>query len=146
MITRKSKNIVFILTLVFLLTSCNSSRQASVQHHVQQKNEAISERRKHAVTADSVFVYRLDSVFVERRAADTVRVERFRTLFRDRWHTDTLILVHTDTVTRVTAETVTLTHVEYRMRGWQRALMWAGGLVLLAWACCLAIWIAGRLR
>lgn len=75
-------------------------------------------------------------------AGDTQWVEKvtIHTRYRDRWRVDTILIHRRDSVpypVEVTKEVV-----KYRLRWWQKPLVWLGGLTLIG----LAVWWLVRAR
>lgn len=105
-----------------------------------------------AVRVDTVFQSRLVADTVIDR--DTVRIEQrgdtiLQTLTQWRWRTrerhDTVYKTSLDSVrVREPYEVEVVKTVERKLRWWEKGLMWAGALALLA--CAVRLWLAWRRR
>lgn len=126
---------ISLLLLLPLLSGCKTIKYIPVETVSYRDSVRLVERK------DSVFVH--DSVYVHQWAAgDTQWVEKVtvHTRYRDRWRADTVIVHRRDSVpypVEVTKEVV-----KYRLRWWQKPLVWLGGLSLLG----LAVWWLVRAR
>lgn len=118
-----------------LLSGCETTRYVPVETVKWRDSVRLVER------VDSIHVH--DSVYVHQwREGDTEYVERVtvHTRYRDRWRADTVIVHRRDSVpypVEVAKEVV-----KYRLRWWQKPLLWLGGLSLFG----IAVWWIVRAR
>lgn len=126
---------LFLALLLALLAGCSTTRYVPVETVKWRDSVRLVER------VDSIHVH--DSVYVHQWAAgDTQWVEKVtvHTRYRDRWRADTVIVHRRDSVpypVEVTKEVI-----KYRLRWWQKPLVWIGGLTLIG----LAVWWLIRAR
>lgn len=118
-----------------IMASCGTTKYVPVETVKWRDSVRLVER------VDSIHVH--DSVYVHQwHERDTTWVEKVtvHTLHRDRWRADTVIVHRRDSVpypVEVTKEVV-----KYRLRWWQKPLVWLGGLSLIG----LAVWWLVRAR
>lgn len=129
---RKRKLIAIMASLAALaiiMASCKTTRYVPVESVKYRDSVRLVERR------DSIHVH--DSVYVHQwHERDTTWVEKVtvHTRYRDRWRVDTIIVHRVDSVPKPVP--VTKEVIKYRLRWWQRPLLWVGGLSLIG----LAVW------
>lgn len=118
-----------------IMASCGTTKYVPVETVKWRDSVRLVER------VDSIHVH--DSVYVHQwHERDTTWVEKVtvHTRYRDRWRADTVIVHRRDSVpypVEVTKEVV-----KYRLRWWQKPLLWLGGLSLLG----LSVWWLVRAR
>ena len=118
-----------------IMASCGTTKYVPVETVRYQDSVRLVER------VDSIHVH--DSVYIHQWAAgDTQWVEKVtvHTRYRDRWRADTVIVHRRDSVPYPVE--VTKEIVKYRLRWWQKPLVWLGGLSLLG----LSVWWLVRAR
>ena len=118
-----------------IMASCGTTKYVPVETVKWRDSVRLVER------VDSIHVH--DSVYVHQwHERDTTWVEKVtvHTRYRDRWRVDTILIHRRDSVpypVEVTKEVV-----KYRLRWWQKPLVWLGGLSLLG----LSVWWLVRAR
>ena len=118
-----------------IMASCGTTQYVPVETVKWRDSVRLVER------VDSIHVH--DSVYVHQwHERDTTWVEKVtvHTRYRDRWRVDTILIHRRDSVpypVEVTKEVV-----KYRLRWWQKPLVWLGGLSLLG----LSVWWLVRAR
>ena len=126
---------LFVLTIISLLVGCKTTRYVPVETVKYRDSLRIVERVDSIRVRDSVYLHQWHQ-------GDTEYVEKvtIHTLYRDRWRVDTILIHRRDSVPyplEVTKEVV-----RYRLRWWQRPLLWAGALSILV----LIVWWLVRAR
>lgn len=114
-----TKHVLIIAAILLLTTSCSTLSEISIDTH---KDTLYLYKEK----KDSIYVR--DSIFV-REKGDTIykHVERWR--YRDRIIRDTVYMSKVDSVY---IDRVTTHEVAKPLAWWQKALMWTGGVAMLA--------------
>lgn len=126
---------IAVLAMILQFLGCGTTKYVPVETVRYQDSARLVER------VDSIHVH--DSVYVHQwHERDTTWVEKVtvHTRYRDRWRADTVIVHRRDSVpypVEVTKEVV-----KYRLRWWQKPLVWLGGLSLLG----LSVWWLVRAR
>ncbi len=111
-----------LLLALATLSGCRSVRYVTVPEYHTRDSVTVKYSR------DSVFLR--DSVYVDRWTAnDTVYVTRtsLKYIYKDRWSTDTAYISRTDSV-RVPYP---VEKKVYKLRWWQKSLIWAGVTALI---------------
>lgn len=132
-VSRRWRGRLAALALLYLLAGCETTSYIPVETIKYRDSVHLVERK------DSIHVH--DSVYIRQWAAgDTEYVERVtvHTLYRDRWRVDTILIHRLDSVPKPVP--VTKEVIKYRLRWWQKPLLWAGALSLLL----LAAWLIAR--
>lgn len=122
------RNLVFIAIIIFLLSACSSTKFVEVPVEVIKK-EYIHDTR-------------IDSVYIK----DSIdKWQKGDTLYITKWHTKYKYIINTDTILKTDTITKVVTVVEEKkveinkLKWYQSALMWVGGIVSL-----IIIFILGR--
>lgn len=126
---------ISLLLLLPLLSGCKTTKYVPVETVRKKDSVRLVERK------DSVFVH--DSVYIHQwHARDTTWVEKVtvHTLHHDRWRVDTILIHRVDSVPKPVP--ITKEVIKYRLRWWQKPLLWLGGLSLIG----LAVWWLVRAR
>lgn len=126
---------LFLALLAIMATGCTTTKYVPVETIRYRDSVRLVERM------DSIFVH--DSVYVRQwEEGDTKRKDSVvvRYVWRDRHRTDTILIHRRDSVpypVEVSKEVI-----KYRLRWWQKPLVWLGGLTLIG----LAVWWLVRAR
>lgn len=126
------------LLLVMLLSSCSTTKTVTKEVPVTVEKVTHDTLLQTRWRVDTVL--ERDSIVVTQQGTD-----RWRTKYVLRVRTDTIFKSRVDTVPKVVTVTKeTTTEVPMRLKWWQVALQWLGGLSLVGGILCIMLCLKGR--
>ena len=126
---------LFLALLAIMATGCTTTKYVPVETIRYRDSVRLVERMDSIFVHDSVYVRQWEEGGTKRKDSVVVRY-----VWRDRHRTDTIIAYRRDSVPKPVP--VTKEVIKYRLRWWQKPLVWLGGLTLIG----LAVWWLVRAR
>lgn len=111
---------LFLSLLLLSAFSCKTVRETQMEYIYETRTDTLSQIKWRV---DSVNVHDSIVTFIK---GDTVQIEKWHTAYKERLRVDTVEKVRTETVFQTKTE-IRIQEVN-RLKWWQKALMWIGGL------------------